>query len=94
MARRHGTHSGWAAHQRAGERPCDPCWQAKREYDQRRLASSDAKRQNRLRAKAQNRARTILTQRYFDEYRELYVAALEEVYREEEMSIATPSNRD
>ncbi|MFD5899105.1 response regulator transcription factor [Streptomyces sp. NPDC060366] len=30
--RRHGDHAGFAAHRARGEKPCDWCWEAEREY--------------------------------------------------------------
>ncbi|MFH9813450.1 MULTISPECIES: hypothetical protein [Streptomyces] len=30
--RRHGDHAGFAQHQRAGEEPCEACWEAERRY--------------------------------------------------------------
>ena len=69
---RHGTQSGWRLHQSLGERPCDPCYRAKQEYDARRKASSRQQVKARLAAKAQNRAYMALAHRYPDEYRDLY----------------------
>ena len=36
----HGTQSGWRLHIDLGERSCDPCYNAKSEYDHKRKAAS------------------------------------------------------
>lgn len=69
---RHGTQSGWRLHQELGERPCDPCWFAKSEYDKERLKATDKQIANRQRAQAQQRAMSELTRRHPEEYRKLY----------------------
>lgn len=73
---RHGTPSGYRLHQILGERPCDACVRAKQEYDRRRLQASDLQLKNRMRARAQNRAKTRLVHLYPDEYLALYREAL------------------
>lgn len=73
MTARHGTASGFAAHQRAGERPCDPCYRAKQKYDQRYRSAPDRTRRSRLSARAQQQATSELARRYPDEYRQLYL---------------------
>lgn len=47
-----GTPNGWAAHKRAGEDPCEPCWKARREY------KNELERAGRARLKAEAAART------------------------------------
>lgn len=69
---RHGTTSGYTAHQRRGEEPCDACRAAKREYDARWLAGSEQTRRNRLHAKAQSRALARLRWLYPRIYDVLY----------------------
>ena len=78
-----GTPSGWSRHKNDGERPCNACFKAKAEYDaRRRNASSEAVVVSRARAAAQARANTALRRRYPEEYRALYVAALQDVGQE------------
>lgn len=72
MSARHGTPSGWAAHQRRGERPCDPCYRAKQEYDRRRKSAPVQVIKSRLSARAQIKAYGELARRYPDEYQRLY----------------------
>lgn len=69
---RHGTPSGWRLHQELKERPCDACYQAKKEYDIRRKGQSEQTLRNRASARAQGKAYRELSQRYPEEYRELY----------------------
>lgn len=69
---RHGTHSGWTRHIRDGERPCDPCYAAKAQYDRRRRSAPEVIRASRLRARAQHRAYQALAHKYPDEYAALY----------------------
>lgn len=80
---RHGTHAGWAAHQRSGERPCDPCWQAKSEYDKRRREAPEYVRRGRLAAKAQGRALRRLKNMHPAIYQALYAEELEAVFAED-----------
>lgn len=54
------------------ERPCDPCYQAKADYDKRRLADPDKARKNRAMSRAQSRAYSELAFRHKAEYQELY----------------------
>lgn len=77
---RHGTHSGWTRHQRHGEQPCDPCWRAKHDYDQRRLTDPVKLQRGRLRARAQGLAESELVRRHKAEYDELYAATLAELF--------------
>lgn len=79
---RHGTHSGWTRHIKAKERPCDPCYRAKEDYDKRRRAAPEQTRLNRLHARAQGRALRALAHKYPDEYRALYVAYRAELMAE------------
>lgn len=81
---RHGTLSGWRKHIKIGERPCDPCYFAKQEYDQRRLKAPGPLRRNRLRARAQARATTRLRNMFPEEWKVLYAQAWKEVFEEDE----------
>lgn len=74
-----GTPSGFDRHQRNKERPCNACYRAKAEYDVRRRSSTEQVRLARLRARAQQRASTMLKRLYPEEYREMYLTALEEL---------------
>ena len=74
-----GSHSGWAAHQRRGEKPCDACVRAKAEYDKRWRSATEQQRKARLASKAQRKALSRLTKLHPDEYRVLYVAAKAEL---------------
>lgn len=67
-----GTNSGYTAHQTRGEKPCDACATAKREYDQRWRAAGDNTKRNRLNAKAQARANAELKRLHPAEYRMFY----------------------
>lgn len=69
---RHGTQSGWSKHQSLGERPCDPCYQAKQEYDARRRSAPEQTRRNRAAARAQQRAYSRLAHMYPALYAALY----------------------
>lgn len=79
---RHGTTTGYRAHQAAGQRPCDACVAAKAAYDKRWRATPAARRYARLHARAQNRAATWLRREFPAEWRVLYEKALVEVYAE------------
>lgn len=76
---RHGTHSGWAKHQKLAEEPCESCRKAKAAYDYRRLSATEQRRKNRLSATAQSRARAELARRHPDEYRTIYEAEKREL---------------
>lgn len=80
---RHGSHSGWSLHSQLNEEPCTPCWNAKSEYDKRRLEAPDLVVRNRLRARAQGRAETRLVRAYKSEYDFYYQQELEKVFAEE-----------
>lgn len=69
---RHGTHSGWRLHQKRGERPCDPCYRAKADYNRRRRSAPDLVRAARRAARAQRLAYKELAHRYPAEYAALY----------------------
>lgn len=75
---RHGTNSGWSKHVRDGERPCDPCYRAKQEYDRRRLETTPAGVKGRLRARAQSKALLALSHEYPDRFQALYEQAKRE----------------
>ena len=76
---RHGTTTGYAQHQAHGERPCDACVNAKREYDQRWRSAPERTRKNRQHSRAQGRALQALKQENYNHYRELYEAFLWEI---------------
>jgi hypothetical protein len=78
--RRHGTHSGWSLHITLRERPCDPCYHAKQQYDRRRRSAPEQTRRSRLSAKAQIGAYRELAHRYPDEYRAAYQRIKAEVF--------------
>jgi hypothetical protein len=67
-----GTPSGWDRHKRQGEKPCDDCASAKREYDARRRLKPEQLLKSRIRATAQIRAYRTLAWRYPDQYRQAY----------------------
>ena len=85
-----GSHSGWARHQRANEKPCDACAAAKAAYDKRRLATnSDKKRKALQYARAQGRAERRLARLYPEEYRALYEEAKREILAEDQLKETT-----
>ena len=69
---RHGTASGARLHQRLDERPCDPCYTAKQEYDQRYHSAPEMARRSRASAAAQARAYRRLAHMYPTLYAALY----------------------
>ena len=79
---RHGTPSGANRHVKAGEDPCDACRAAKAEYDRRRRESDEVAVRNRMHAKVQRLALSDLKRAHEDEYRVLYLAHKETVFRE------------
>lgn len=89
---RHGTHSGWTKHNKAGERPCDPCFFAKKEYDARRLSAPQKTQLNRLRAGAQSRALSALARKYRGEYLTLYNEYLQTLAADRGIEIQTRGN--
>lgn len=84
LPRRCGTASGYSGHQQRGEKPCDACVRAKREYDARRNAAPDQVRKNRMFAKAQGLANKRLRHQHLDEYHKLYEKSLKEVFEKED----------
>ena len=80
---RHGTPSGWTAHQNRGERPCDACYAAKAEYDKRRKTAPEEVRRSRLHARAQARAETEIKRLYPGVWRALYQQHLDALRAEE-----------
>lgn len=81
-AARCGRPSGYSAHQKRGEKPCDACARAKSEYDKRwRVATGRAQR-SRLNAKAQSRALRRLKDEHVEVYHAYYAEELGRVYRE------------
>lgn len=85
---KHGTPSGYQAHVRRDERPCDSCYRAKQEYDVRRQESSEYVRASRLRARAQRRALTRLKNVYPTLCRLLYEEEKSRLEREEAADLA------
>tara|TARA_R100001244_G_scaffold6385_9_gene7517 strand:+ start:4481 stop:4771 length:291 start_codon:yes stop_codon:yes gene_type:complete len=77
-----GTTTGWARHQKAGERPCDACFAAKSAYDKRYRSADDKTRRNRLHSKAQAKALRALKHAHESEYRALYLAYKEQLLGE------------
>lgn len=69
---RHGTNSGWRLHNDRGERPCDPCYRAKEEYDARRRETPQVQQTARANARAQGRATTRLRAMYPEDWARLY----------------------
>lgn len=69
---RHGTPQGHDKHIRDGERPCDACATARREYDQRRRDAPAYVLKSRAHSRAQSRTQTVLKRRHSEEYLELY----------------------
>lgn len=67
-----GTTTGYKAHQRAEEKPCDACAKAKADFDVRWRSAPEITRRNRLHARAQSRASTELRRRHKAEYDVLY----------------------
>ena len=65
-----------------GERPCDPCYQAKAAYDARRRSAPEQVRKSRDHAKAQHRAYTRLAQMHPTLYRALYAEEKDRIARE------------
>ena len=90
---RHGTQSGWRLHLTLSERPCDPCYAAKSEYDKRRKAAPYHTVMNRLHAKAQARTNTVMRQRHLDEYHEVYALAKAQLLAECDAEITTARAR-
>jgi hypothetical protein len=82
-----GTPSGYRRHQLDGEKPCDACATAKREYDQRLRSAPEATRRNRLHAKAQACATSRLRSIYPDLYAALYREEKERIWRENGMPL-------
>lgn len=79
---RHGTMSGYWKHQRDEERPCDPCYRAKSQYDDELRKQPTAIIKARIRAKAQGKAHSELARRHHDEYFEVYEQIKQEEYRQ------------
>lgn len=79
---RHGTPSGFLAHQKRGEEPCVSCRTAKAHYDWRWRNSGDTARRNRAHATAQRLAYQRLKRAHLAEYRRLYEEAKAEVFAE------------
>jgi hypothetical protein len=82
--RRHGTTPGYSLHQELGERPCDACSQAKREYDQRLKSAPEQVRKQRLRASAQWAALKRLAHEESERYHAFYQEELSRRLRGEQ----------
>lgn len=67
-----GTPTGYTRHQNAGEKPCDACTLAKREYDADWRAQPERVLRSRLSAKAQYASYRELARRHKVEYDALY----------------------
>lgn len=79
---RHGTTAGHKKHLTDGSDPCEMCRIAKSQYDRNRLDVPENVQRNRLHAKAQAQALQMLRRRHEDEYRELYTAQKQELFKE------------
>jgi hypothetical protein len=66
----HGTRSGYYAHRRLSEPPCDDCRAAINEYVREYRAKNGMER-NRAGEKARRRALAVLRDRHREEYEEL-----------------------
>ena len=77
-----GTTSGYSAHQKKGEKPCDACALAKKEYDKRWRAASNTTIKSRLSAKAQRLAFVRLMHEHPGEYERYYDEFKKQVYEE------------
>lgn len=67
-----GTPSGWNRHRLDGEKPCDACARAKREYDKQWRSAPDRVRKSRLNARAQRKAYGRLSRLYPEDYAKFY----------------------
>lgn len=79
---RHGTRSGWALHQSLAERPCTPCYLAKKNYDKAQKLAPERKRKARLNAAAQGKAYVALAHAHPEEYRKAYQEAKARIFKE------------
>lgn len=76
---RHGTYAGYQQHRRAGERACDPCMAASREYTRQHRANRDPQKSAReaARSKARQRALWRLTALHPEEFNRLTVEEMQ-----------------
>lgn len=70
----------------AGEKPCEPCTLAKRDYDSDWRSQPEPKLRNRLSAKAQMAAHKALSHKYKAEYDALYAAEKARLFAEHGMT--------
>lgn len=80
---RHGTNSGYSTHQHLNERPCDPCFNAKKAYVARRYADPERLKRRQFTSRAQGVATTKLRAMFPEIYQALYTAAKEELTKYE-----------
>lgn len=78
-----GTPSGYRRHQLDGEKPCDACATAKREYDMDWRRASGKIQAGRRMAKAQRKAYQRLAHQFPDLYRSYYEEAKVEIAQED-----------
>jgi hypothetical protein len=81
---RHGTITGYARHQRRGEKPCERCAAAKSKYDKKRRLEPMKLKMSRLQAKAQSQATSKLRRNHAEEYQILYQEAKQQLISEME----------
>ena len=79
---RHGTQSGWWLHRKLKERPCDPCYNAKAEYDRNIKSAPNRVIMSRLAARAQAMSNKQLRHNHPAEYKALYAANKERLLAE------------
>lgn len=79
----HGTRSGYYAHRRQSEPPCDDCRKAINEYV-RKYREVNGNNRDRMRETARRRAMAVLRDRYREEYEDI-VEALEIEMAEENL---------
>lgn len=82
----HGSNSGFTKHQYLGERPCDPCYQAKAKYDARRKSATEQVRRSRDSSLAQRKAYSRLAHMYPTLYSEFYAEEKARIVEEREVS--------
>lgn len=81
-----GTTTGYRRHQAAGEKPCDACTLAKREYDKEWRTQPETVLRNRLTGRAQQAAYQALSRRYKAEYDALYAENRDRLFAEHEIA--------
>lgn len=68
----HGTYTGFVAHYRRGERPCELCRKAGTEYRNEWMNDPERRKIEQARQRVFSRARTRLAQEFHSEYQALY----------------------